>query len=462
MTKKRLLLLILIVLALLVYGCAQDFSVTEEIPEKPQVIEDVLEIEELPEPQPTEEIEAIEKEGITLPVEPGSLVHDVKEPEIELFNPKLTYTDAYNGPLYATSEQVGNSAPMNLYFEDMDRNGVNFIIGFFAVQDQPDEKVLISSEGLGYMIDAVQRHPNRIIPFFSPGFGSSETKPLLGDKLTNVYKNNLEASKAILGDNIIKGFGEIEQYAWNIQPNDAKLLSLFDLASSNGLFVMFHPLPNQKNAIKDVLKKYPNTIFFIHMFPEDFEKDRSNIIELMKTHDNLYFSIDTDHMLYDGRTGLLYKYQDENLNSAKSGFISDFDRLHKSMLNTAVSRYKPLVDAVPDKVFWGNEMGPRYNYEPEVYDRMIKFTRLFIGKLNPEDQEKVAYKNALRVFGQGVKLDKDINTLKVVDTISWSVCTKQQEGKCDSECEQFGPETSPENEACYVSCLTKLKCVESG
>ncbi|MEK6948670.1 MAG: hypothetical protein AABX34_00500, partial [Nanoarchaeota archaeon] len=78
MTKKRLLLLILIVLALLVYGCAQDFSVTEEIPEKPQVIEDVLEIEELPEPQPTEEIEAIEKEGITLPVEPGSLVHDVK------------------------------------------------------------------------------------------------------------------------------------------------------------------------------------------------------------------------------------------------------------------------------------------------------------------------------------------------------------------------------------------------
>ena len=149
MQKKRILFSFVIALSALIYGCVEEVPQSEEtLAEEPKqsIAEEAEEIETKEEnSQPVKETE----EGITLPVEPGSLVHDVKEPEIELFNPALTYTDAYNGPLYATSEQVGNDAPMDLYFEDMDRNGVNFIIGFFAIQDQPDEKMLISSEGLG-------------------------------------------------------------------------------------------------------------------------------------------------------------------------------------------------------------------------------------------------------------------------------------------------------------------------
>ena len=117
------------------------------------------------EQQPVEEIKeepATEEPAATIP-EPVA-----EENKFQIFNPILTYEGAYNGPLYGTSEQVG-SASMDSYFENLDRNGINFFIGMFGVSGEPAADTLISDQGLGEIIDAAQKHPNRIIPFFNPG-----------------------------------------------------------------------------------------------------------------------------------------------------------------------------------------------------------------------------------------------------------------------------------------------------
>lgn len=357
-------------------------------------------ISPIEEAEPVEEIRSqnIPLENITKSENISAFVPEVTEESasLELFESQLTYRDAYNGPLFATSEQIGSSAPL-MHLQNLRRNGVNAMIAFFGIELDADEEVDLDIQ---YAQSVVKAAPGRVIPFFSPGMGGSETKLLLGDKLTTIYKDTLAVIKEQAGENFIQGLGEIEQYAWDIQPNNPKMLELFDLAAENNLKVMFHPDPGQSNAVKTVLERYPDTIFLIHMFPEDLSTDKQQYLILLKTHDNLYFSVDADHMMFDGETGLLYKYEDETVAQAKAHFMTDYDQNEQQLLNSAVQRYKPLIEAVPDKVMWGTEGGTPYFYEPEVYDRTVKFSRLFIAELDPVIQEKFAYKNALKMFGE--------------------------------------------------------------
>src|SRR3989344_2763581 len=164
-----------------------------------------------------------------------------KKIEFQIFNPVLTYEGAYNGPLYGTSEQVG-SASMDSYFENLDRNGINFFIGMFGISGEPSVDALVSDQGLGEVIDAAQKHPYRIIPFFNPGIGGEQIEEYLGEELTGMYTKTLVASKKIVGNDFIRGFGEVETQEWSVGHNDPKVIKLVNLAKNNNIDFMFHPV----------------------------------------------------------------------------------------------------------------------------------------------------------------------------------------------------------------------------
>jgi len=128
------------------------------------------------------------------------------------------------------------------------------------------------------------------------------------------------------------------------------------------------------------------------------------------------------------------------------------------MINDAIRAYKPLVDAVPDKVMWGTEIGPEYAFDPEVFDRAVKISRFVIAGFDAKHQEAVGYKNALRVFGEGVVADPN---LKVLDTRSWADCTDNQMSGCDTSCKiPDGDFLTPEQESCFLNCLIGKQCKE--
>ena len=443
--------ILLLALLILASGCATQEKAMEKMPEAAG--EDApQEPAEEPalEPQPVEEAKV--EPVIAEPV----LIAEEKK-EFQIFDPVLTYDGAYNGPLYGTSEQVG-AASMDSYFENLDRNGINFFIGMFAISGEPSADTLISDQGLGEVIDAAQKHPYRIIPFFNPGIGGEEVEQYLGKTLTGWYTVTLAASQKVTGKNFIRGLGEVETQEWQAGHNDPKVRQLIDLAQGNDIHFMFHPVAGKIDDVEKIADAYPETTFLIHMYREDLAKSMTRLIKILQEHDNLYFSMDAAHILFVDGNDIIYTYDSKDKQSSINKFVSALDSKEKSIVNDAIKAYKPLVDAVPDKVMWGTEIGPEYAFDPKVFDRAIKASRLVIAGFDKEHQEAVGYKNALRVFGQGVVADPGI---KVIDTRSWPECTSTKIGSCDESCGI--PDTdsmTSEQEACYQNCIIAEKCRE--
>ncbi len=388
-----------------------------------------------------------------------------QETEFKIFQPSLTYEGMYNGPLYATSEQIGNY-PIDAYMSNLDRNGVNFFVGFFGIEGEQSAEMLIITDGLGYTVNGVEKYPGRIIPFFSPGYGGGEIEErgLIGDKLTKLYSDALSSSKSIAGDDFIQGFGEIETQEWSVRHNSPKVLQLIDLASSNNINFMFHPVASKISDVENIVERYPDMNFIIHMYRSDLAKSKPELIEILKTHDNLFFSIDAAHIIHLNGNDVLYDYADDygDGDKAKDKFIATVNDKYESILNGAVIDYKELVEAAPGQIMWGTEAGPDYAFEPEVYDIMVKASRDLISRLSddPEIQEDIGYKNALRGFGPGIVLDKEVN---VYDTSTWPTCTEDQVSSCDNTCEiesDGDTEEYPDKAKCFLICLYGERCVD--
>ena len=457
---------VLIMAVLFIYGCAQPPE-AEQQPIEPeaaqegnsqQTIENTTEAQEETQETITEKIHEPEK-TTTEEIQKQEEVKTPEKPEEEafqIFNASLTYPNAYNGPLYGTSEQVGGTG-MDSYFELLDENGINYFIGMFAIFGEQGAGILTSDQNLGNVIQAAQRHPKRIIPFFNPGIGGEEIEEegLLKTSLFGWYSDALVSSKAIAGDNFIMGLGEVETQEWSARHNGPKIMELVSLAQSNNINFMFHPVANKISDVEKMIEAYPNTVFLIHMYREDLDKSMPQLIKIMKEHDNLYYSIDAAHIMHiDG--DVIYEFDSTNRQSSIQKFVSYYDSKEKTFVKNAIDDYKPLVEAVPDKVMWGTEIGPAYAFDPEVFNRAVKASRMVIAGFAPEHQEGVAYKNALRVFGEGVVADKSI---KVIDTSSWPYCTGSQISKCDGGC-IFDEEESPEANRCLLRCTIPLGCVE--
>src|SRR3989338_6058970 len=330
MEKRFIFLVSLIVISLFLFSCAPQPEVVEEIP-APLV----------------EEVEASPEAVVgTAPVVKTLPVVEETKPaqtEYQIIYPKLKYEGAYNGPLYGTSEQVG-SASMDMYFELLDKNGINFFIGMFGISGEPSADTLVSDTGLGEVIAAAQKHPHRIIPFFNPGIGGEEVEKYIGEELTGMYTKTLAASKKIVGKEFIRGFGEVETQEWTARHNDARVLQLINLAQKNDINFMFHPVASKIDDVEKMIEAYPDTAFLIHMYREDLDDSKTQLIKLLQEHDNLYFSMDAAHILFVNGNDIIYTYDTGDRESSISKFVSTYDGKEKSIISNAISAYKPLVD----------------------------------------------------------------------------------------------------------------------
>lgn len=321
--------------------------------------------------------------------------------------PELTYEGAYNGKLYLTGEKVGESAPWATWAKNLDRNGVATAIAYFGAE---------SSDDISQIKEILGDFPNRLVPFYSTGVGGKEEGQLAKDgKLAAQYQSTYDAAKAN-GKPFMKGIGEVEIQDWPVPHNDQKVAELFRLAADRDMNVMFHIRPGQVQTAEEIIKQFKDTSFLIHLFPNDFDRERDNVISLLKNNKNVMYTIDADHLMFDttgqNPIGLLYKYQDEldddidpseaSVKAAAGKFDSDFDRLEANLRTQALNRFRPLVEAVPDQVTVGTELNAAYGYEPASFDRIIKHLRFFIAGFDENIQPKLAHDNAQAVFGSGI------------------------------------------------------------
>ena len=89
-------------------------------------------------------------------------------------------------------------------------------------------------------------------------------------------------------------------------------------------------------------------------------------------------------------------YSEEKLISKlRQTFVQDVDE--------NLNKWKKMIENNPDQVMWGMDRGYSHHFDDEVHGLLVEYSRAFIGGLDPEVQEKYAYKNAEQLLSKSEK-----------------------------------------------------------
>ena len=95
-----------------------------------------------------------------------------------------------------------------------------------------------------------------------------------------------------------------------------------------------------------------------------------------------------------------YSLGDDRIEN-KEEFIANLhsDRMYYRILASALGFWKPIIEAHPTRMAWGTDPFYWWHFEPEVTHGLIQLGRDFIADLDPEVQERFAYRNAIEMLG---------------------------------------------------------------
>ncbi len=255
--------------------------------------------------------------------------------------------------------------------------GISKTFGFYIAPN------VVLEQSINGVKDIEERHPGKIVAFYMPTPIAS-----LNPDVSQVEKIILE------NKGVYKGIGEIKvafSEVPNADPEDSEYLALYEIADRHHLIVMLHPNSNNKEATDRVLTKYPNVKFLLHGGDSE-----SWIADLMKNHKNVYYSIDASITSLYG-----FSVEHQIKSPGKEKWLEYMNQNFDSKLDEAITTWKPIIKAYPDRFTWGTDRWYRWQFDAEVGAAVEEFGRSFIGELDPSVQDKFAYKNAERLLEEG-------------------------------------------------------------
>ncbi|OQA04950.1 MAG: Amidohydrolase [bacterium ADurb.Bin400] len=234
-------------------------------------------------------------------------------------------------------------------------------------------------------LELVDENPGLVIPFFHVDPRSeNDLAPTKLQEVINRYPG------------YFRGFGEIAFYRPPFQQSNLRdqiWSDLMDFLLQNDLWLQFHLRNNsQLPEFEELIAKHPDNKFLLHG-PELY----AELPMLLQKYNNLYFTLDTASLIEKPGFGadrvLMYPH-----NMKKDGFTSYFDENYQAILDSAVSKWKPVFDSAPDRVMWGTDGSISWHADKDIYNQLIRFSNDFITSLNPEYREPFTHQNASRLF----------------------------------------------------------------
>jgi hypothetical protein len=219
----------------------------------------------------------------------------------------------------------------------------------------------------------MEEYPSLFVPFIqSSGSEASIVEP-------EILQEFLDMSP-----DLFFGLGEVGDSPTepiNPPPDSVLYTENFEVAENNGLSVVyFHNGEGHHENLGRALERFPDITFITH---GDFV--RPHIDDLIGRYPNLYF---TYNDIFDEHIPL-FRFGD------KQEFISNMERDWDMMLDAAFEMYGAGIEAHPDRYMWGTDRADiAWNYDEDIGILLAKYARAFIGRFDPEIQEKIAYKNA--------------------------------------------------------------------
>ncbi|PKB66197.1 MAG: hypothetical protein BZY81_07685 [SAR202 cluster bacterium Io17-Chloro-G4] len=168
-------------------------------------------------------------------------------------------------------------------------------------------------------------------------------------------------------------------------PDAPLLLGVYQVARERQLLVWLHPGEGHQDSLERVLNRHPDLTFIVHG-----EETESNIGNLMEKYSNIYFALNDLH-------GREYPLGDRNSKSRFLAILEDYEPLIEKDLAT----WQELIEKYPDRFRWATDRGGSaglWSYDADAGQILVDYAREFIGRLDPEVQERFAYENAQRIL----------------------------------------------------------------
>ena len=311
-----------------------------------------------------------------------------------LFAPPPEFQDEFTEP----EAVLGTDITIDGLICQMDKENINGIFGFYQIHD------FILEQTIKLAKDTEDKYPGRITTFILP---VSMTLPLIEpQKLDNILDGNGIPSYQYPND-LIKGYGELAMYGPSYvgaNPDDPIFLETYKILQKHDVIVMIHPkdIPKSQHLkpLSNAIELNPDVKFLIHGCSDSgFDCYISDIAKILKNYPNAYFSLDTH--IFSPPLGAPYMY-DHTINS-KEQFISKFKQYFERDVDNNLKKWKKIIEEHPDQVMWGMDRGYSWHFDEEVGGLLVEYSRAFIGGLDPEVQEKYAYKNAEQMLSKSEK-----------------------------------------------------------
>ena len=273
---------------------------------------------------------------------------------LALYVPALVSAADYTGPLIDAHSHVPNASAINAYVAAMRRHNVSKVLLLGVGGVQKDDAQWIAA--------AAKSYPEHVVP------GLPVPDPTRGDA-AGTLDVELARTKA-------RALGEVHlrQISRKIDrdPNDSHFLDILKLAGERGVPVVIHyemAMPSAAARLEKALGARPEaTVVLAHggeAKPADLEKVLARNANLMVDLSGMHFQ----------RTPSL---------ATETGPMD--------------ARWKALIEKMPERFIMGVDVWAPRLFEPAMLDRLMRWTRRVLGELSPATAERVAWKNAAKLF----------------------------------------------------------------
>lgn len=276
---------------------------------------------------------------------------------------------------------LGESITIDEIACTLKHDGIIAAFSFFNVWED------IEIPSIAVTKEIMDRYPDLFVPFIQPP-----------DDPTPVVRASALKEMLSVFPGLFDGLGEIGFYGKygpvNDPPPDAPVyLENYKLAEEHNLMVYYHLGRGHAEQFKQVIADHPNINFIFH--GDTVTGDGSTLVgvltDIIASNKNVFYTIDE---LY-GDEWLL------QTGVSKQEFLAHFED-YEPLIQKDLDTWKEAIQAYPDQFMWGTDRGdePLWTYDREVGEQLIDYSRAFIGRLDPEVQERFAYKNAQKLLNR--------------------------------------------------------------